>query len=272
MSNKIVESALKDFNQNKGIQKADIEALGLLARELSQGTVKNAFLEECEKLVEYLLDAKGEKDTDSIGQILEKGVCPSVNTDSTKANEENILKALDILLLVYHKIHSNPAESNSYLIPKVGSYIREIGIKAIQCHDLSSFRLATDKLSQIEGASKEMYTLGDAALNREYMPEAVAMVRRLSSRVRQRAAAADLPFHKDKRSFSWLGLIARIHKQDGWARNFAERQLTNLLGPLETQPGVVKSLFDDAQVHFYRLADFSTADAILELQQKRYPA
>ncbi|MDX1910612.1 MAG: hypothetical protein SFV22_03955 [Saprospiraceae bacterium] len=271
LARNIVKDAITCFDQNRSIPKTDLEDLGLLARELPMGTTKTFFLEETEKLMEHLLDYKGKKDMDNISQILEKVVCPSINTDGTKANEENIRKALDMLLLAYHKIHQDPIEKNSYLIQKIGGYIREIGTKVIQRGDLSSFMYATDKLSQIEGASKEMYTLGDAALKHGYMPEAVAMVRNLSSRVRQQSAAADLPFHKDKRSFSWLGLIARIYIKDGWARNFAERQLTNLLKPLETQPEFMKSLFNDAQVHFYRQADFSTADAILELQQKRYP-
>jgi hypothetical protein len=271
LAGKIVVNAKEFYNQHHSIEKTDLDDLGLLARELPLGTTKTVFLEETEKLLEYILDYKGKKDMDSIGQILEKVVCPSINTDATKANEENIRKALDMLLLAYHKIHQDTAEKNSYLIQKIGGFIREIGIKVIQRGDLSSFMYATDKLSQIEGASKEMYTLGDAALRHGYMPEAVAMVRNLSSRVRQQSAAADLPFHKDKRSFSWLGLIARIYSKGGWARNFAERQLTNLLKPLETQPEFMKSLFTDAQVHFYRHADFSTADAIQELQQKRYP-
>lgn len=268
----ITNGMASHYDINKEVIKEDIEAIGHLAKELPHGTTKHEFLEQCEALLEHLLDAKGKKDYEAVGEILEKVVYPSINAEDVDVTEGNVCKALDIMSLAYNKMHLNPKESNSYLALKIGGYIREIGAKSIQRGDLFSFKYAVDKLSNIEGASKEMYALGDAALKGGHMPEAVSMVRTLGSRVRQKSSMAGLPLYKDKVAYAWLGLVVRIGKQGFSAANFADIQITSLLSPIETQPEFLKSFFTDAKNHFYRLADFSTADAILELQQKRYPA
>lgn len=224
-----------------------------------------------ERIIEFLLDQQDSRNDRVIGQLMKKVLIPCISVDATKVNEENLCKTLDILILVYHKTHQRPNGSQSYLISKTGSYICQIGLKSLQRNDLSSFMYATDKLALIEGASKEMYALGDAALKAGYMPQAVTIVCELGRRVRKKSTEADPLFHKDKRSLFWLGLIARIYHLEGWAKNFAGRQLTNLLKPLETQSAILKALFDGAQIHFYKSADFSSADAVLELQEKYYP-
>jgi hypothetical protein len=270
LTEKIVADTIETFDPKIGIAKKTIDDLGVISREIPLGSLKTQYLEEIEKIIEYLLDLQDASNNAYIDDLMQKVISPCVNVDPTKVNEENVLKALDILALVYHKTHQSPLGSQSYLIPKTGRYICEIGLKAIQRNDLSSFKYATDKLALIAGASREMYILGDAALRAGYMPQAVTMVRKLSSRVRLKSAEADLLFHKDKRSFSWLGLIARLHQQNGSAQRFAEAQLTNMLRMLDVT--TLKALFDDAQIHFYKSADFSSADAVLELQKKRYPA
>ncbi|MCB0527876.1 MAG: hypothetical protein KDC65_05325, partial [Saprospiraceae bacterium] len=132
LSKKIVDDALKYYRQHQNLNKKDLEDLGILAKELPAGRKKNIFLEECERLTEYLLDQPPkERDDKLIGVILDEVVCLSVTYDSGRINNENMRKALDILILSYSKIRRNgDARGNamsSYLNTTIGNCMKEIG-------------------------------------------------------------------------------------------------------------------------------------------------
>lgn len=276
LSKKIVDKALATFRQNQEIRKKEIDDLSLLARELSPGAVKNAFLEQCERLVETMpKHGPAIQSADKmIAEVLEKAVCPSITSDGIKANAENMRKALEILTMVYSqaKIREGAVADTNYLNTIVGNCIKEIGVKAVSAKDLPIVMLAIGKLSSIEGTSRDMFYLGDAALQQGYTEAAVIMVRKLGDRVRNHIGDQGyiLGF-KDKRTFAWVGLVSRLYQKEGHAQKYAERQIENVIEQRGIKAAEIRLLFTNAPLYFYQRADFTTADAILELQQKRYP-
>ncbi|MCB0574337.1 MAG: hypothetical protein KDC61_07210, partial [Saprospiraceae bacterium] len=209
LSKKIVDDALKYYRQHQNLNKKDLEDLGILAKELPAGRKKNIFLEECERLTEYLLDQPPkERDDKLIGVILDEVVCLSVTYDSGRINNENMRKALDILILSYSKIRRNgDARGNamsSYLNTTIGNCMKEIGIIAMLKNDLLPVMDAIEKLSSIEGTSREMFTLGNEALLQGHVQTAVAATKKLGGKVKQNLSTGDLLRYNEKRTlFFW---------------------------------------------------------------------
>ena len=103
------------------------------------------------------------------------------------------------------------------------------------------------------------------------MKAAVVASRKLGDRVRKVISAREPDWVEDKRVCAWLGLVARIYQKGGHAQRFAETQIEVVLEQPHVKPDETGPTLKNAINHFYRLADFATADAILMLQQKRYP-
>jgi hypothetical protein len=270
LSQKIADDAIRHFDQQKTVPKKDLEDLGILARELRGGRVKNIFLEQCERLVEYLLNVPQQRrDTKLIGDILSDAVCLSVTYDGAQFNNENMRKALDILSFTYSHIqhHSTGDTSSSYLNTTIGNCMREIGIEAMHKHDQPAVMNAVEKLSAMEATSKEMFILGNEALIHGHVQPAVAVIRKLGGKVRDTIEPGKTPEYEDKRTFYfWLGLVAKVHRRGGSARNFAQRRLQNIVAQFDDARDEIRAMFLETRQHFYQVADFDTADAVRELE------
>lgn len=270
LSQKIADDAIRYFEQHNTVPKKDLEDLGILARELQGGRIKNIFLEQCERLVEYLLNIPQEhRDIKLIGEILDEAVCLSVTYDGAHFNDENMRKALDILSFTYsHTQHHTTGDtSSSYLNTTIGNCMKEIGIKAMLKNDLPAVMDAVEKLSAIEATSKEMFILGNEALLQGHVQPAVAVIRKLGGKVRDAILPGKRVDYEDKRSFYfWLGLVAKIHQLGGSAQNFAQRRLQNVVAQFDNASEEIQAFFKETQQHFYQMADFDTADAVRELE------
>lgn len=274
LSRKIADDAIAHFDEFKGVPRKDLEDLGILARELRGGRVKNIFLEQCERLVEHLLNApQEERDTKLIGDILADAVCLSVTYDGAQFNNENMRKALDILSFTYSHIqhHSTGDTSSSYLNTTIGNCMREIGIEAMHKNDQPAVMNAVEKLSAMESTSKEMFILGNEALLHGHVQPAVAVIRKLGGRVRDAIAPGKSADYEDKRTFYfWLGLVAKLHARGGSAQNFAQRRLQDVVARFASAREEILALFQETRRHFYQVADFDTADAVQTLERDLY--
>ncbi|MBV6438889.1 MAG: hypothetical protein DYG98_19265 [Haliscomenobacteraceae bacterium CHB4] len=275
LSQKITDDAIRHFERHKSVPKKDLEDLGILARELRGGRIKNIFLEQCERLVEYLLNVpQDDRDTKLIGDILADAVCLSVTYDGAQFNNENMRKALDILIFTYSHIqhHSTGDTSSSYLNTTIGNCMREIGIQAMLKDDQPAVMNAVEKLSAMEATSKEMFVLGNDALLHGHVQPAVAVIRKLGGKVRDAIAPGKEPEYEDKRTFYfWLGLVAKLHRRGGAAQNFAQRRLQNVVAQFDDARDEIRTLFKETQKNFYQVADFDTADAVRELEGILFP-
>jgi hypothetical protein len=277
LSEKIVDDAIAYFEEHKKLNKKDLDDLGILAKELPAGRIKNDFLAQCERLIEHLLETTPKnRDTKLIGEILEDAVCLSVTYDGARVNNENMRKVLDILILTYSHTHRPGLRSvettSSYLNTTIGNCMKEIGIKAMLKKDLPAVMDAVEKLSAIESTSKEMFVLGNEALAEGHIQTAVVVVRKLGGKVRQTVLPGDALDYDDKRTyFFWLGLVAKIYSLGGSAQNFAQRQLHNVISMFGDRRDDLRILFAETQTHFYQLADFDTVDAVKALDQVLFP-
>jgi hypothetical protein len=277
LSKTIAKSALDHFKKEKEIKKEDLEDLGLLAVELPHGSIKNTFLDALGQLIEDILDVKDSKTEEinkAIGDIVEKTVDPSVTNSFEKSNAENMKKALEVLSFAFNQGQRRigNGDDKSYFKTIISNSIKEIGVCAVARKDLPSVMNAIEKLSQIEGASRDVYTLGDLALQQGYMKASVVASRKLGDRVRKVIAGREPDWVDDKLVCAWLGLVARIYQKEGHAKQYAETQIEVVLEQPHVKKEEIELTLKNAQNYFYRrLADFSTADAILELQKKRYP-
>ncbi len=276
LSKSIAKSAIAHFKKEKAIKKEDLEDLGLLAVELPHGSIKNMFLDEICQLIEDILgvsDSKPEEKNKAIGEIVEKTVDPSVTSSVEKTNAENMKKALEVLSFAFNQGQRRigTSDDKSYFKTIISNSIKEIGVCAVMRKDLPTVMNAIEKLSQIDGASRDVYTLGDSALQQGYMKASVVASRKLGDRVRKVIAAREPEWEEDKRVCAWIGLVARIYQKGGHAQRYAETQLEVVLEQAHVKPTEIVLTLRNAQNYFYRrLADFSTADAILELLEGRY--
>jgi len=275
LSEKITDDAIAHFEKHKTVPAKDLEDLGILARELQSGRVKNIFLEQCERLVEYLLNIPEEnRDTKLIGEILSDAVCLSVTYDGAQFNNENMRKALDILSFTYSHIlhHTTGGASSSYLNTTIGNCMKEIGIKAMTKDDLPAVMDAVEKLSAIEATSKEMFILGNEALLQGHVEPAVAAIRKLGGKVRDAFLPGQPVDYEDKRAFYfWLGLVAKVYQLGGFAQNFAQRRLQTAVAQFDDARDELQTLFKETQKNFYQVADFDTADAVKNLEEVLFP-
>ncbi|MEQ1746735.1 MAG: hypothetical protein ABMA02_14985 [Saprospiraceae bacterium] len=272
LSEKIAKDAVLHFKKvnDKALAK-DLEDLGVLARELRSGRVKNDFLKECEYLVEFLLNVPQEqRDPKLIGDILTGAVCLSVTYDGAQFNQENMRKALEILgFTCSHTQHFSSGDTSaSYLNTIIGNCMREIGIQAMHHADQRPVvMLAIERLSAIEATSNEMFILGNEALRQGHVQPAVAVIRKLGGKVRGTIAPGESKKEDDKRTFYfWLGLVAKVSSMGNSARQFARRRLHTTPPQYADAQPELQELMREAQLHFYKMADFETADAVQRLE------
>jgi len=270
LAQKIAKDAVRHFKKHHTVPQKDLEDLGILARELRSGRVKNDFLEQCEYLVEFLLKVpQKQRDHSLIGEILTNAVCLSVTYDGAQFNQENMRKALDILSFTcsHTQHHSAGDTSDSYLNTTIGNCMREIGIQAMLKADQRPVVMdALEHLSAIEATSKEMFILGNEALRHGQVQPAVAVISKLGGKVRSTLAPEAEVEEEDRRTFYfWLGLVAKVHQMGGSARQFALRRMQTTLPQFNDAPDVLRALSREAQQHFYKMADFDTADAVRAL-------
>ncbi|MEO6036896.1 MAG: hypothetical protein ABIQ93_00700, partial [Saprospiraceae bacterium] len=230
LSQKIMKEAIEAFNQHRKIHEGLIEQMVILAKELPAGTKRNFFLEECERLLERLVEVQPKhRDTKLIGEILKDVVCLSVTYDRDKFNHENMEKVMAILNLVYHQAYLNGGkeeDGSSYLKTTIANCIKEIAINAMIKNDLPAVMDAIEKLSVIESTHNELYILGSEALRQEHVQTAVTAAQKLKGKVISNIDQRGIQNSSDKRLFTvWLGLMAKIHQLGGSAEEFAQRQI-----------------------------------------------
>ncbi|MFN0213433.1 MAG: hypothetical protein ACKVT2_04190 [Saprospiraceae bacterium] len=276
LTTNITKSLIAHFKRTKEIKKVDLEDLGLLAIELPHGSIKNKFLDDIGQLIEDLMkikDSKSEEINKAIGEVVEKTLDHSVTNGIQKTSVENMKKALETLSFAFNQGQrriGNGADI-SYFKTIISNSIKEIGVSAVVRKDLHTVMNAIEKLSQIDGSSRDVYTLGDSALQQGYLQASVVASRKLGDRVRKLVALQQANLFEDKLVYAWLGLIARIHQKGGYAQRYAVTQIEVVIEQDHVARQDIGLTLKNAQSYFYRrLADFSTADAILELQKKRY--
>lgn len=278
LSQKIARDAIKHYNNHGKLDEACLDDLRTMAKALPAGNAKNDFLAECENILEYLLTRLPiDKDTKVIGELLEESVCLSITYDGTQFNHENILKTLDILFLTYNQANSiligQEDAKSTYLNTTIGSCMKEIGVKAMMKKDLAAVMDAVEKLSAIESTAREMFVLGDEAITHGHVTTAVTVIKKLSGKVPQNFTSSQTLNPEDRRNlFFWLGLMSKICLQKGSAGDFAQRQMRNVFKQFGENKTETEALLKNAQLHFYVLADFSTIDALKELELSLFPA
>ncbi len=278
LSIRIMDEAIADFSKNKTIDRKIIENMIVLAKELPAGTKRNFFLQECERLLERLLEAPTKiRDTKLIGEILKDVVCLSVTYDRDKFNHENMEKVMDILNLVYHQAYLNGGKEeigSTYLKTTIANCIKEIAVNAMLKDDLPAVMDAIEKLALIESTHNELYVLGSEALRQDHIQTAVTAAQKLKGKVISSIDKRGIQNSNDKRLFAvWLGLMAKIHQLGGSAQEFAYRQIQLVIEHVSAgQTGEVRALFADSRKHFYQQAEFSTIDAVKSLEQALFPS
>lgn len=270
----IVDTLIIKFNETGTLDPECVDDLRTMAQSLPAGKLKNDFLAECERAVEHLLaQISKHRDTKLVSEFLEKVVCTVITYDGTQFNHENILKALDILTLTYNQsidIAPDGPIAGPYLHTTVGNCMKEIGIKAMIKKDLLAVLDVVEKLSTINATAREMFVLGDTALEHGYISTAVTAVKRLRSKVPTQWNAPDNWTEDDRRSvYFWLGLISKISLLKGSAGEYAQRQIKGAFKPYTNNHLVINELLQQAARYYYLQADFATIDALNKLKQAK---
>jgi len=305
LSEKIANGAIKGFDRTGTLPDKDIEDLNVLAKELKAGQVKTQFLEQCERIIEHILDAPHNPENSKlIKRLLEEAVCLSITYEGAQANQENRRKVLQILTLVhghsprqkpeprtwrrrlikkikssfarktgeaYFPIGYDAKREDEYRKTIIGYFTKEVGIAAIQKNDFESVGEAIEQLYTIDADPNELFSLGSRAINLGDASTTVAAHKKLSSRVYTALRTpGDLSKEKKRTIYFWLGLSARMHGKGGAARAYALRNWETIeeMIPGENNGLNMRVVFDETYRHFYRLTDFDTADAVKKLEKQ----
>lgn len=280
LSKEIVRQAKEYFDKHGALRKKDMDDLAVLAKELEAGTQKMTFLDECETLLEHLLELfpKSRGAIHPIRDLLKEVISLSITYDGAKFNQENIRKVMDLLNLAHNKVFQNDAvspdikQSSSYLKSNIANCIKEIAVKAMINNDLNSVMDAVSKLSVIEGTANEMFVLGNQALRNKHVQTAVMVVKALGGKLHPPGLHEDVADPDIRRTFFfWFGLIAKVHPLGDSAREFAERQLKFVLSPFALHHRQsLQGLLSECWSHFYKQADFHTCDAVKSLAAGKF--
>lgn len=308
LSEKIANGAIKGFDRSGTLHDKDIEDLNVLAKELKAGQVKTQFLEQCERIIEHILDAPHSPENSKlIKRLLEEAVCLSITYEGAQANQENRRKVLQILTLVhghspqqkpepktwwrrwikkvksffagktgeaYFPISYDAKREDEYRKTIIGYFTKEVGIAAIQKSDFESVGEAIEQLYTIDADPNELFSLGSRANDLGDTSSTVAVHKKLTSKIRKAfREERDLSKEELRTIYFWLGLLARIHQKGGSARVFAGRQWESMeeLLSQENRSAQPRTVFDATYKHFYRLTDFVTADAVKKLEKILFP-
>ncbi len=259
----VVESA-GDHYQKQNVKELnkDIEHLTVIAAELHNGELKRGFLEQCEKLIEKIIETeKSPKYRHGVNylyvhlrDILQEVLCRSVANGSDKASSENRRKALDLLVYTYNRLRS--FTDKSPLTSIIAHCMEKIGLSALELGDRAALIDAVDKVSKLPAQYKHMFILANRALFSYNQVEAtLAAIHNLRKALRQHPDDIFVFYY-------WLGLLANLHVKGGSAQKYAERELSEFRGILSLHK------MDEAYEYFlWRMGYFDTADSVRWLQQ-----
>lgn len=168
LSERLVEDAQKHYRKGKAKElDHDLELLSIMASEVRGGTLKKHFLEQCEVLIECLIQETAAPQRRSgwprfssvrrylsgrllpkrahhqptppqslyalLRRIIQEVITPGVAGDREKVSSENRKQALDLLAHIYNKACRNG--DHSYLVVTIGHCMQEIGLAALKHND-----------------------------------------------------------------------------------------------------------------------------------------
>ena|GEM_PF-4465407 len=268
LSENIVKTAKKNYeNGHSEAFDKDLEHLGIMAVEVRNGASKKYFLEQCEKLVEFIIDLQKKADPKDrrsvyrLRHIIKEIICVSVTNNGENISTNNQKQALDLLSHIYNKLGSAGRHSN--LIPLIAHCLKEIALHALRQQNHGVIMDAMEKIGDMRGRYKELFIIANKALFWENRHEpAVVAVRKLEAALRKDekdAKVRQLAYH------CWLGLVANMHAKGGALREFARESLDK--SPQALQP----THLDDAYRYFFKnLGYFDTADAVRALRRELF--
>ncbi len=295
---RLSEGVIKDAQKHyrKGRTKEldhDLELLSIMASEVRGGTPKKYFLEQCEVLIEYLIQGTTEPQKQPgrlrfssvrrylsgwlssehtrlqaapprllyalLRRIIQEVVTPSVAGSREKVSSENRKQALDLLAHTYNKALRNG--DHSYLVVTIGHCMHEIGLAALKHKDHAALMDAVEKMAEIQGRYKEMFIVATAAFWENQVKPAIAAARKLEAVLHASVRAEEAEEQRKYALYYWLGLLANLYAKEGAARAFAKRHLYKF------DPLLTPDTFDSARDYFAnRMAYFDTADSVRKLK------
>lgn len=271
IAEKIAQNAIRCFKEKQSIDEKDFDDLSTLAKELKSGQIKNLFLEECEKVVEYILNQPPSPvNTQIVNRMLDDVICQSVTYDGGQSNQENRRKVLQILNLVYgHILHpKNGNTPKTYDKTLVGYYFKKVGVAAMNHDDTDSSLEVIEQLYTIDADPKEIFSIGDQAFKTQNNKITIAAIHKLKSKsVNSIQQTGEITVKERRMIYNWLGLMARMYQKGGSTGEFASRHWADLLRLLEPYQINATDLTAEAYQHFFRLTDFDTADSVRYLEK-----
>ncbi len=238
-----------------------------MAVEVRNDAYKKYFLEQCEKLVEFIIDSQNKAGPEGrrymyrLKRIIKEIICVSVTNNGENISINNQKQALDLLSHIYNKL--GVAGRHSNLIPLIAHCLKEIALHALRQQNHGVIMDAMEKIGDMRGHYRELFIIANKALFWENRHEpAVVAVRKLEAALRKDekdAKVRQLAYH------CWLGLVANMHAKRGALREFARESLDK--SPQALQP----THLDDAYNYFYKtLGYFDTADAVRALRRELF--
>jgi hypothetical protein len=297
IANAIVKNAIKHYDKQKDIEKKDFEDLSAIAKELKAGQLKNEFLEECECLLEHLLNAAPQpQNVTLVKRLLDEVICLSVMYDGSLSNQDNRRKVLDILNLVNghktrpkikkrssllpQKLRYPKSTAQSELVPiehqsndlsrssdysrtHIGYHTKELGINALKNGDVNSALEAIEQLYSIDADPKDLFAICSYAIQHNNMGIAVSAFQKLRSKLQDCILSVEHSSGRDLRIFYfWFGILTLLDQRGGAARAHAQRRWDQFREKnLDIQTDS-NALFQKTYEHFVRLTDFDTADVV----------
>ncbi|MFM7155860.1 MAG: hypothetical protein ACKOZV_17200 [Bacteroidota bacterium] len=218
ISDEIARHAIIMFDVKGEVPQKDVEDLGILAKELDSGQIKNQFLDACESIIEHVMASpNGANNKDLIKWLVDSTICRSVLSDGAKADGSNRRRVLKTLMTV-HKFKAPKAVKEIVLTAKekkeikavlaaqktqpskperdtnsindyflqdiVGNYIRDIGLQALREGDDLTLNDAIEKLYTIDSDPMELFMLANSAVDTGISHAYVAAIGKLEAKVR----------------------------------------------------------------------------------------
>lgn len=274
IAEKIAENAIRQFKLTQTIDEKDFDDLSTLAKELKPGQTKNQFLEECEKVIEYLLNQPpSTANSKIINRLLEDTVCLSITYDGGQSNHENRRKVLQILNLVNGHFPRNPngyTTANGYDKTLIGYYFKKVGVAAMNHDDTASAIEVIEQLYTIDADPKEIFFIGNQAFRNNNHKITIAAIHKLKSKSINSIQQINKITAKEKRMiYNWIGLMAKMYQRGGSSAAYAGRHWNDLKQLSTAFQLHAADLAAEAYQFFYRLTDFETADAVRYLEQNQ---
>ena len=218
ISDEIARHAIIMFDVKGEVPQKDVDDLGIMAKELDSGQIKNQFLDACESIIEHVMASpNGANNKDLIKWLVDSTICKSVLSDGAKVDGSNRRRVLKTLMTV-HKFKapktvkqlvptardkkeikaflaaqknqpSKPERDtnsiNDYFLQDiVGNYIRDIGLRALRESDDLTLNDAIEKLYTIDSDPMELFMLANSAIDTGTSHAYVAAIGKLEAKVR----------------------------------------------------------------------------------------